>query len=340
MSGSGRYDDLPSYQELLTRTDRPGGSAWGLFGEDDEIGTLNLLTPERVRAATACVRTGERFSLDLPLDAFRPALIPTRKPIEHEQFASNPFHRDDRVDSFYPQSASQLDGLRHIGHPDHGFYNGADPERFSPAEPLLGINRYAEHGIVGRGVLLDVGRHLAEQGVPLDHSTNHPVPVSALEDTARVQGVELRRGDILMIRFGWVDHVLRTLDDAGRAALVQPPLHCPGLAQQHEIAAWLWDHGFSVVAGDNFALEAWPPIPGGPFLAEAERRGEMARSSHTGLLHRVLIPLLGFAIGELWALDELAAACARDGVYDCLVVAAPLQLVGGAGSPSNAVAIR
>ena len=61
---------------------------------------------------------------------------------------------------------------------------------------------------------------------------------------------------------------------------------------------------------------------------------------HTGLMHRAMIPLLGLAVGELWWLDDLAAACARDGRYESLVVASPLNLVGGVGTPANATAIR
>jgi len=156
---------FPTYAELLKRADGPPGSAWGVFGADDELGTLNHLTPDIVREATSLVKDGEVLNLDLPLDVFRESLIPTRKPLRHALFASNPFHRDEVLDSFYTQSATQLDGLRHIGHPEFGFYNGADPERFTAGEPLLGINRYAEHGIVGRGVLLDVDRHLRGQGV-------------------------------------------------------------------------------------------------------------------------------------------------------------------------------
>jgi kynurenine formamidase len=331
---------LPSYSDLRGRTDAPAGSAWRLFGDADEVGTLNLLTPDRVREARELVRTGEVVNLDLPLDAFTPALIASRRPLAHHLFANNPFHRDDWVDSLYTQSASQVDGLRHIGHPDHGFYNGADPARFREGEPYLGINRYAERGIAGRGVLLDVGRYLKETGSPIGYSTNEGIGVPVLEATADAQGVAVAPGDILMIRFGWVRYFLHDLDDAGRAQAIVAPLRCPGLEQSHEMAGWLWDHGVAMVAADNFALEAWPPAADSPFVTEAERTGALPRSSHTGLMHRVLIPLLGMAIGELWALDDLAARCAADGVWDCLVTVKPLTLTGGAGSPANALAIR
>jgi kynurenine formamidase len=340
MRRSATATGLPTYDELKRRTDAPPGSAWGLFGDGDEIGTLNLLTPERVAAATAAVRTGQVVNLDLPLDAFDPPLISSRHAVEHHLFANNPYHRDDWVDSFYLQSGSQLDGLRHIGHPDHGFYGGADPERFREREPYLGINRYAEHGIVGRGVLLDVDRYLRARGTPIDQASSQGIDADVLDATAREQGVDLRPGDIVMVRLGWIHYYVDELDDAGRAALLEPPLRTPGLAPTEAVVRWLWDNGVAVVAADNFALEAWPASPDSPFVTERERAGDEPTTSHTGLMHRILIPLLGMVIGELWALDELADACAADGVWDCMVVAKPLNLVGGAGSPANAVAIR
>jgi kynurenine formamidase len=328
-----------TYAELLERDDGPPGSAWGIFGRDDELGTLNHLTADVVRAATSLVQSGEVINLDLPLDAFQESLIPTRKPLRHTLFASNPFHRDEVLDSFYTQSASQLDGLRHIGHPELGFYNGADPDRFAAGEPFLGINRYAEHGIVGRGVLLDVDRHLRRQGTPLDHAKGATIPVSVVAETADAQEVELRPGDILMIRTGWVHYHLYERDAEQRRHDIQA-LRSTGLQASHETVSWLWDGRFSVVGMDNLAVEVWPARPDSPFLTDAERRGDQPRTSHSGLMHRVLIPLLGMVLGELWALDGLADRCAADGRWDCMIVAKPLNLIGGAGSPLNAVAIR
>jgi hypothetical protein len=73
---------------------------------------------------------------------------------------------------------------------------------------------------------------------------------------------------------------------------------------------------------DNPAVEA---VPGSPAI---------------GSLHRRLIPLLGFALGELFDLDAIAADCRSDGRYDCLFIGVPLNLPGGIGSPGNAVAVK
>lgn len=330
---------VPTYAQLCSRTDAPAGSAWGVFGPDDELGTLNHLTAERVRAAAGCVRTGQAINLDLPLDAFDPPLIPTRKSLQHHLFASNPHHRDEYLDSLYTQNTTQIDGFRHIGHPDAGFYNGADPSRFVEGEPFLGINRFAERGIVGRGVLIDVDRYLQSIGESIDHTAGQAIPITVVAEAAHHQQVELRPGDILMIRTGWLHHHLIELTPEQRR-LNTSPLRCSGLKAERATVEWLWDHQFSLVATDNVAVEAWPADPDSPFVTESERTGDAERTSHTGLMHRVLIPLLGFVLGELWSLDSLAESCAADGRWDCLLVASPMNLTGGAGSLANATAIR
>ena len=326
------------YRELLDRTDGPPGSAWGEYGPDDELGSIGRLTPDRALAGAACVRTGEVINLDLPMDALDPPLAAARRTVRHTIFGRNAFHRDEHLDDVFPQVSSQIDGLRHFGNPDHGFYNGASGERLVPGEPLLGVQRWAEHGIVGRGVLVDVARHREAQRRPIDHRAGEPIPIADVVAAAERQGSRFEPGDLLLLRFGWLHHYRTATTEAERNALPAEPRH-PGLVQSHDTLEWLWDNGFALVAADNYALECWPPVPTSPFRTAAERAGGPS-DAHTGLMHRVMIPLLGLAVGELWALDDLAAACARDGRYECLVVAKPINLVGGVGTPANATAVR
>lgn len=329
----------PSYADLQRRTDAPPGSAWGMFGTDDELGTVNWLTPQRVRRGAACVRRGAIFNLDLPLDAFDPPLVSSRRLPEHHIFQRNAHHRDDYVDSLYPQGSSQLDGLRHMVHPDHGAYNGSPPARFVPGDPLLGIQRWAEHGIAGRGVLIDVAAHLAAEGRPLDPASNEQVAVDDVDGALHRQGATVEPGDIVLLRFGFVHHYVTELDEAGRRRFHERGPASPGLAVHEDTLAWLWDHRVAVAAADNIALEPWPPPDDSPFVPHAETDPDR-RTVHTGMMHRALIPLLGLAVGELWDLEALAADCAADGVWECLVTASPLALPGGVGSPANALAIK
>jgi len=322
---------LPTYAELRDRPDGFAGTAWGLFGDDDELGTLNLLSPDRVRAALASIRSGDVVNLNLSLLEFDPPLIAHRGVPVHEVFGLNDFHRDDRIDNLYLQASTQIDGLRHFGNPDHGFYNAAPGDQLRVGTSRLGIQHVAQRGIAGRGVLLDVASYRAEHGRPIAVSHNEQIPVSDLDATIEWQESELRVGDIVLIRTGWLEHIRHVGTNSGALA-------SPGLAHSQETAAWLWDHGVSVAAADNIALEAWP-VNDSDLVVEAELDGRVAASSHSGMLHRILIPLLGMTIGELWDLDELAIACRARRAFDFFVTAEPLNLPGGVGSPANALAI-
>lgn len=324
---------LPTYDELASAT--PPHSSWEVFGPGDQLGTINFLTPERVAAAARTIRAGRRFGLDYSITAFEPYPTGTRRPIEHHVFANNEWHRDDWVDSFYLQSSSQLDALRHIAHPEHGFYNGLAPGQNHERSTELGIHNWAAAGIAGRGVLLDLPRHFARHGVPYHPSETRAIGPETLDAVAETQGVDWRGGDLLLLRTGWAEHWLALTPEARRVA---PWRRSPGLAQREAVLRWLWDREIALVAADNLAVEA-DPVVDSDFRTPGESPPEKG-VDHSGMLHRPLIALLGMAVGELWKLDELAEDCAADGVYDFFLTCKPLNLPGGVGSPPNAIAIK
>jgi kynurenine formamidase len=324
---------LPTYDELASA--EPPGSSWDVFGRDDQRGTINFLTPERVAAAARLVRTGRQFGLDHPVTAFEPYPTGTRKPLRHEVFSNNEWHRDDWLDSFYLQSSSQIDALRHIGHPEHGFYNGLAPADNGPDSTRLGVHVWAETGIAGRGVLLDVPRFFAERGLAYDASETVVIDAAMLDAIAASQGLEFRGGDMLVLRTAWAEQYLAK---TAQERLATPWRRSPGLAQREETLRWLWDHEIALVAADNLAVEADPVIES-DFRTPGEKPPEKG-VDHSGMLHRPLIALLGMALGELWKLDELAADCAADGVYEFFLTCKPLNIVGAVGSPPNAIAIK
>ncbi len=320
---------MPSYAELLARKDAPPGSAWGLFGPDDQIGTVNLLDAEAVRNAASLVRKGATFNLDYELDAFQPAISPFRKTHQHVvNTRQNGQIRDDFVTDFYMQASSQIDGLRHHRHSVHGSYSGISDDDIAVGSRALGIQHVAQHGIVGRGVLLDVGKYLMDHGRPIDLRAGHAITVDDLDSAARAQGVTFQRGDVLLLHTDWARHFLKDIDQEERMRIVKQRTYC-GLLQSRDTIAWIWDHHFSVVASDTVAVEVRPVPAGSPFTHNVE-----------GMMHPDLIALLGVSLGELWKLDELAADCAADGVYECMLTAKPLNLVGGVGSPANAMALK
>lgn len=311
--------DLPTYDQLPVKDGAPPRSSWGLWGDDDELGCLNLLTPERVAAAAKLVRSGDRFPLNLRVDRPNPPLY-GRGAVKHTITGGGGNGRDDYLDNFWPQASSQWDSLRHVRHPEYGFYNGVRDDQIVTGDGgRLGIDTMARRGIAGRGVLLDVAR-----GKQLDCRSSEMITAADLDACAERQGVEVKTGDILLVRTGWLNWYFNEATEEERRAMPdRNVLHAPGLGPADEMAAWLWNHHVAAVAADNPALESWPP-----------------RSESGNFMHTRLIPLLGMPIGELWQLDDLAEACAADGSYDCFFTSAPLNVPGGVGSPPNAMAIK
>lgn len=327
-------DGLPSYAELVARRDAPPGSTWGVFGAEDELGTINLLTAERVVDACGLVRTGEVIRLDVPLDMFDPPVAKHRERGRHVIFGNGYNHRDDRIEQLYLQVSSQIDGLRHARHEGSGFYNGVPDSEIDERSPRLGIGRWARHGLVGRGLLVDVEAYVERtRHRGLDHDAGEQIDVELLEAVIDWQGTSLRPGSMLLVRTGWLARYQDMMPEERRS--VPGNITCAGLAQDEAIVGWLWDHRVALVASDNPAVEAMPVAPTSPFF----HANSGADGLGPGMAHPVLLSLIGLALGELWALDELAARCRESGSYEMLVVSNPLLLDAAVGSPANAVAI-
>jgi kynurenine formamidase len=304
------YDELPTIEKLGMP------HAWDLF--DHDLGTLQEMTPAGVLAAAALVADGDVVPLNLPIDEPSPPLF-GRDRVEHTVFATDRNTLDDRLDGFYPQGSSQWDGLRHVRAREFGFFGGLD-EQPGPGAGALGIEHWAERGIVGRGVLLDLVAHRARANREYDPLRGETIEADELKWLVAAQGTELRPGDVLCLRTGWIE-AYRELDRAGREAQASSP-RISGLAGSEAVARFLWESGAVAIAADNPTLEV---APGDPAV---------------GSLHRRLIPLLGFAVGELLDLSRLASLSAGDGRWDFMFVSVPLNLPGGVGSPANAMAIR
>jgi kynurenine formamidase len=315
---------LPRYRDLPVDPSKPAGSAWGVFGDDDEVGTINLLTPERVRRGAALVRKGSVFSLNWDVELPDPPVL-GRHPMRHHYVDLKP-GTDDYYDGFYPQASSQWDSLCHMAHPEHGFYNGRSMADVTGKRGSRnGIDNWARRGIAGRFVLADVARWREQQGHPVDNAERDAIDIDQIEAALVAQGTELEPGDVLLIRLGWIGWYERQ-DQATRDALGAMPvpgMKTPGLSIDRSTDEWLWDRHVSAVASDVPALEALPYEP-----------------SVEHFLHWRIIPLLGLAVGEMFVLDPLAADCAEDGVYEGLFTGAPINKTGGSGSPANALALK
>jgi hypothetical protein len=144
-----------SAEEASLPSGLPAWATWGKFPETPERGTANYAQPAHVTRAARLVRTGEVVGLDYPLNAFMPSLAPRRGAPTHRLISRHRDHRDDYLDGFWPQAATHIDGLRHRRHAQFGFYNGVADDDIEAGTPTLGVNRWSETPIVGRGVLLD-----------------------------------------------------------------------------------------------------------------------------------------------------------------------------------------
>jgi kynurenine formamidase len=312
--------NLPKFAELpaLATGER---HSWDVFGPNDDLGTLNLLSPRAVVAAGKLVQSGRVVNLDLPLDLPSPSLTGMREPYRHN-ITTDRVARDDSLDNFYLQCSSQWDGLAHVRYREFGFYGGTQEADLDAGR--IGIDALARHGIIGRGVLADIGRHLSGNGYK--PSRAFAVTPTLIAEVLKAQNVALASGDILLVRTGWMGWYLslnqvEREDLAGTLGGREGTLESAGLAGTQEMAAWLWDNQIASVVADNPAVEMLP-VDGNEFL------------------HRRLIALLGMPIGELFDFEELGRDCEKDRRYEFLFVGAPLNLPRGVGSPANAYAIK
>lgn len=324
-SSAGRLETIPAYDDLPEAFGARSG--WGVFGDDDSVGRFNLLTPERARRAAGLVRTGRTIPLDLPLDHFprfahRYAPRHTLERRGPDIYKGAMIAFDDVLDGFNPQGSTQWDALAHASANGDSFYNGATVADIEAGRKLT-IDHWARRGIVGRGVLVDVARYYREDGRDFDPGSAHAVTVADLEGAIELGGVELREGDILLFHFGfleWHD----ALPQQEKEEAVTSPMTFIGLERSEDMVRWLWNSGAAALAADAPGVETFPPQFELPF----------------GSLHRILIGLMGFPLGEMFDMRRLAADCAEDTRYEFLFTSAPLHVRGGVGSPPNALAVK
>lgn len=293
-------------------------SNWGRWGPDDERGTVNHITPERLVAAAKLIKAGKVFDLGIPFDGDGPQpgggrINPVR--LMSETGAGQVFpgafrYADDFV--FMPlQGASQWDGLAHVFY-DEQLYNGYPSSDVGPhGASHDSIDKMAK-GIAGRGVLLDIARL---HGVDWLEAGRVITP-DDLEQAEERQGVRVGAGDIMLFRTGWRK---KFLSDGDRVGFMAGE---PGLGMA--CIDWLHDREVAAIASDNWAIEALP----------GEIEGEVLT------VHMVLIRDMGMTLGEILDFEELSADCAGDGVWEFFFCAPPLKFTKGVGSPINPLAIK
>jgi kynurenine formamidase len=294
-------------------------SNWGRWGAEDERGTLNLITPDKLVAAAALVRKGAVFDLGIPFDDQGPQPGGGRiNPVhlmsqtgDTQVFPGGFRYADDYI--FMPlQGASQWDALAHVYYDDQ-LYNGYPASDVTVVGAFHDtIDRIAK-GVAGRGVLLDIARQRGVDWLP----AGEVITPDDLEAAIAAQGgVEVGSGDILLFRTGWRRFFLE------QKSAQEFMAGEPGLGQA--CCEWLHEREVAAVCSDNWAIEVLP--------------GEVPDVILN--VHMVLIRDMGMTLGEILDFEELAADCAADGVWEFFFCAPPLKVTRGVGSPINPLAMK
>ncbi|MEU4658407.1 cyclase family protein [Streptomyces sp. NPDC023723] len=293
---------------------------WNRWGADDQLGTLNLITPEVVRRGTASVVTGETFSLSMSLSLKGPqdgTGVPGRiNPVRTMLAVNRPMseHPDacaysDDIVVTPTQAATHWDALSHCSHRGV-MYNGIPAGAVDDSGARrLGIE--AAGTVVSRGILLDVARHQGVDRLP----GRFPVTRAVLEAVEEAQGVRVEEGDIVLVRTGQVGYFLE--GDVPRYRRPVPALDYDAPLFFHERRA-------AAAAIDNMPMELLPGNVDGLMLP----------------VHVLCLVMMGMIQGQNWVLEDLAAACAEDRRYTFLLNATPERFLHSTGGLVNPVAVR
>ncbi|KAF5542027.1 cyclase [Fusarium phyllophilum] len=290
---------LPTFDDLPLDKNGPPGNAWGLWGPDDQLGRLNLLTPEAVRAAAGEIREGIRMSLDWPLDKLSYPPF-GRQALEHQILNKTPMTMNDDVITLNTQSSTQWDGFRHYAYADNG-------------------------GIVGRGVLIDWYSWSQRNNISLSPFQTNAIKMSHIHAIIAEENIEFHQGDILFIRVGFTAHYNALSPQEQENFPNCQPGGLLGLEATKESLRWLWDSGFAAIASDAAGFERGPAT------------GEYNHPDIS--IYQWALAGWGMPIGELFDLKELEEKCRERKRWTFFLTSVPLKVPGGVASPGNAVAI-
>lgn len=339
---------------------RPAGSTWGDWGPDDQLGRLNLVTPQKVLQGIAEVKLGKTFCLSLPLDYPGGSVInPRRKPPELK-----PTERNGKPNMTYPlrcddptaldvvcddqvlltlQYSTQWDSLAHVGQmfdidgdgkPEDVFYNG-----FRAGQDIIGPVLYDAQGNQTPTNQPSGARRLGVENmaaacvqgravmIDLQAHFGRSGKVVGYDDLMRVleqDKVQVEQGDFVCIRTGFAQLLLEMNKQPDPQVLFSTTSALDG--RDDRLLQWITDSGAVALLADNYAVEAAPARP----CADA--------FCATLPLHAHCLFKLGCYLGEMWHLGELADWLRANQRSRFLLTAPPLRLPGAVGSPATPVA--
>jgi len=331
---------------------------WGKWGDFDELGAFNYHGSREAMAGMQAAMRGsgvEVFTLHLSMtgEVAADPIFPTRTVARRDNTQDERSYREGEaepsagglkfaddwfVNRLYPQGSTHVDAPGHAWYGDR-IYNGFDAmttaatkqfeetlegcegEQVSETRGLgrADVSHVADHGIVGRGVLLDVGRHAGGYDDRL--APDECVTLDDLRATADAQGVELRKRDVPLVRTGSAARAREENPDVEWA-----PLEEPGICYSEELVEWAHEMEFPTIGGDTLSVEKnVQVIDGERYLVP---------------LHAAFHRNLGMPFAEVLWLEDLAESAAEDGVYDFLFAGAPLNVERATGALINPVAVK
>jgi kynurenine formamidase len=301
---------------------------WGKWGEEDEKGAANYISPEIIIEAAQLIKKGKTFSLAIPINKQGPVWPSRLKPhhtmdisgadyatgVNTEPILGKMKFADDYI-YMALQGSTQWDALSHAWYDDQ-LYNGYSEKSILSGTmggaTRLGIEN-VKASLIGRGILVDI---LAYKGGNLP--PGYGITRNDIEGTLKAQGTEVKKGDIVILRTGVVPTWYN--DPDSRANYFNPQT---GIVK--DVVGWIKEKEISAIAADNIGVERVP--------------NEMDPKTISPL-HGNIIRDLGVYLGEIWWLEELAQDCAEDGVYEFFLAGQPLHIPGAVGSPVNPIAIK
>lgn len=283
------------------------------FGPDDEIGAANLLSPEKVVQAAKLVTTGKTYALGIPVGRNTPAFPPrfvsvtTFSPGQSgaKTFGSNHGTYNDDLLVAWLGTGTQIDGLGHLG-AGHVYYNNNHAEDFVKPAGLAKLGLEKVPPIVTRGVLLDIAKVRGVERM----QAGEVIGVADLEAAMRAQGVQIGKGDVVIVHTGW----LSLLGEDPQAFIQKEP----GIGV--EAARWLVEKGVVAIGADNWGVEAVPHEDPSTFFP-----------AHVETLAR----------GGVYLLENIdTRGLVADGVSEFLFVLGQARVEGAVQMIINPVAIR
>ena len=295
---------------------------WGRWGDDDCIGTLNLIDADAVRRGAASVVDGQRISLAMPFGDKGPQVgsIPGRiNPLRTMLSINTPYMGDpdnfctsDDLVTMGLQASTHWDGLAHVSYGGR-LWNGVPAADVTAERGAAKLGIHNVRSLTSRGVLLDVARARGVDRL----EPGYGVTADDLDAAADLGGVQVEPGDVVLVRTGNAQLMAERKRTEYTTGTQQP-----GLATS--CCRWNKAHDVAAVATDTLVFEVYP--------------GEdPAALFPVHLLHLVD---MGLTQGQNFDLEELSSACAADGRYTFLLEASPIPFTGAVGAPVNPVAIR